>query len=389
MTVTARPVESTGAPSHPPGRHRRHRPWHLAGLAGALAAAVLLVVLPQAGPTTSADEPGRLRTVAEVWPAAEITEVPANLADGPAYSPVLFLDGGTSVGTAPSPDGTALRLVVRAADGSVRELRRLPLGATPQFGGFTANGDTLAWSESVADEDGRGRTEMWAAGWVDDAEPRRLTTDTGDVVFFNSQYDMVINEGSLYWVAVAPGTEPATELRSVPLAGGEVTVRTDPGAWALSRWPTMVSAGSGETGPIRIRDVVERRITDVPAGPTELVTCGPTWCRVLVLAADGPGRIDLMRPDGTDRRRIGDGSVTASTIDVAVLDRFEVLSLSSAPTSLTNSQQLIIYDLQLDEAIVVSDDVGMVLCRGGVLWWSVGDDSAASWQVLDLRSLTD
>lgn len=387
MTVTARPVESTGTPSQPAGRHRRPRPWHLAGLAAALAAAVLLVALPQAGPT-SPDEPDRLRTLTEVWPDAAIVELSANLPDGPAYSPVLFLDGGASVGTSPSPDGTSLRLVVRT-DTAVRELRRLPLSATPQYGGFTVDGPTLAWSESVADADGQGRTEMWAAEWAGDDAARRLTADTGDVVFFNSQYDMVINDGRLHWVAVAPDPEPATELRSVPLAGGAVDVRTDPGAWALSAWPMMVSAGSGETGPIRVRDLEQRRITNVPAGPTELVTCGPSWCRVLVLAADGPGRIDLMRPDGTDRRRIGDGTVTASTIDVAVLDRFEVLSLSAAPNALTNAQQLIVYDLQRDEAVVVADEVGIVLCRGGVLWWSVGDNETTSWQVLDLRTLLD
>lgn len=383
MTVTARPVEPTRAPNQQPGRHRRPRPWHLAGLAAAVAAALLLIGLPQAGPTQSS-EPDRLRTVAEVWPAAEIAEMSANLPDGPAYSPMLFLDTTTSIGTSPSPDGVALRLVIRSGD-AVRELRRLPLASTPQFGGFTTDGSTLAWSESVADADGRGSTELWAAEW-DGTGPRRLTSDTGDVVFFNSQYDMVINEDQLYWVAVAPDPEPATELRSVPLTGGEVTVRTDPGAWALSAWPKMVSAGSGETGPIRIRDLAQRRITDVPAGPTELVTCGPTWCRVLVLAADGPGRIDLMRPDGTDRRRVGDGTVTASTIDVAVLDRFEVLSLSSA-NAFTNAQQLIVYDLQLDEAVVVADGVGMVLCRGGMLWWSVGDNETTAWHQLDLRTL--
>ncbi|MFV2017655.1 hypothetical protein [Micromonospora sp. LOL_023] len=386
MTVTVSPVESTGAPAQPPGRHRRGRPWHLVGLAAALAATVLLVGLPPAGPTSS-EQPDRLRTVAEVWPDAQITDLPANLPDGPAYSPMLFLDSTTSVGTSPSPDGTMLRLVQRSGD-TVRELRRLPLAATPQFGGFTTNGAVLAWSESVADTDGQGRTELWTARW-DAPEPRQLTADTGDVVFFNSQYDMVINDGNLYWVAVAPDPEPATELRSVPLAGGEVTVRTDPGAWALSAWPKMVSAGSGETGPIRVRDLAERRYVDVPAGPTELVTCGPSWCRVLVLAADGPGRIDLMRPDGTDRRRVGDGTVTASTIDVAVLDRFEVLSLSAEPNGFSNSQQLIIYDLQLDEALVVADGVGMVLCRGGTLWWSVGDNETISWQHLDLRTLLD
>jgi hypothetical protein len=71
-----------------------------------------------------------------------------------------------------------------------------------------------------------------------------------------------------------------------------------------------------------------------------------------------------------------------------VLDRFEVLSLSSA-NAFTNAQQLIIYDLQLDEAVVVADGVGMVLCRGGMLWWSVGDNETTAWHQLDLRTLLD
>jgi hypothetical protein len=128
-------------------------------------------------------------------------------------------------------------------------------------------------------------------------------------------------------------------------------------------------------------------VIDVDAAGTELVTCSPVWCRVLVLAGSGPARIDLMRPDGADRRRVAGGEATASLIDVAVLDRFEVLSLSDAQRVATNSQRLLLYDVRRDRTIVVADWVGMVLCRGGVLWWSTGDNETTAWHTLDLRTL--
>jgi hypothetical protein len=30
----------------------------------------------------------------------------------------------------------------------------------------------------------------------------------------------------------------------------------------------------------------------------------------------------------------------------------------------------------------------MALCRGGVLWWSTGNNEATVWHTLDLRSLS-
>ena len=58
----------------------------------------------------------------------------------------------------------------------------------------------------------------------------------------------------------------------------------------------------------------------------ELTTCGPVWCRVLVMNGDGLARIDVMRPDGSARQRIAGRRPRAALPDVAVLDRFEILS---------------------------------------------------------------
>jgi hypothetical protein len=349
-------------------------------LAAALAAAGTLLALSPSGSEPAG--PAQIRTVDQVWPDAKRADIPGVLPDGAPYSPAYLVDAGTSVGTATDPGGRVLRLVLRDAAGVVRELRRLPVEGSPQYSGFTRAGDELAWAESVTTDDGAARTEMWIAN-VTGGAPRKITGDTGDVVFFNSQYDMVIDAGRLYWVAVAPRQEQVTEVRSAPLAGGEVTVRTEPGAWALSAWPWLVSAGSGQSGPVELRDLGTGTVTTVAATAAELVTCSPAWCRVLVLAGNGPARIDLVRPDGADRRPIADGAATASVIDVALLDRFEVVSQG---TDLT-TQRLLLHDLRSKETTVVADNAGMVLSRGGLLWWSTGDTQTAEWHTLDLRSL--
>jgi hypothetical protein len=384
MTVLAgRPV----VPAPRPGRRpARRRVAGLAGLAVALAAAgTLLALSPDPKQPAGPQSP---RTVPQVWPGAERADLPGGLPDGAMYSPVYFLDAKASLGTAPDPAGTTQRLVLRGADGSVRELRRLPVDGTPQFGGFVRAGDEVAWAESVSGADGTARTRMWVANVASGAAPRLLTEDTGDVVLFNSQYDMVIAGDRLYWVAVSPQGDTATEVRSVPLAGGAVSVREEPGAWALSAWPWLVSAGSGQTGPVQLRNMDTGQVTTVGAAPTELATCGPAWCRVLVLAGDGPSRIDLMRPDGGDRRRVAGGAATASVIDVALLDRFEVLSQSSGDQSAPiSAQQLLLYDLKEKRVVVVADGVGIVQSRGGLLWWSTGNSETTAWHTLDLRTL--
>ncbi|MEH1012003.1 hypothetical protein V6U90_02590 [Micromonospora sp. CPCC 206060] len=381
MTVTTTPTRSAPAP----GRRPR-RLGALVGLAAALAAgAGLLASSPVTAPQPAGPRPPG--AAEQVWPQARRFDLPAGVADGPAYTPGYVLDGGASVGTAASPDGTQLRLLFRAADGATRELRRLPVDRSPQYGGFTRAGDELAWSESTGDEEGRGRTELWTVNLAGGGPARRLTTDTGDLVLFNSQYDLVLNGGRLYWLAVAPDPAPATEVRSVALTGGPVSVRTEPGAWALSAWPWLVSAGSGEYGPVRLRNLEAGTVTEVPAGGNELVTCGPVWCRVLVLAGTGPGRLELMRPDGSDRQRVAGGEATAAVLDVAVQDRFEVLVLADAQRTATGTQQLRLYDLARRQTVTVADGVGMVASRDGMLWWSTGTDATAAWHVLDLRSL--
>jgi hypothetical protein len=376
-------------------RHRqRDTGWR--ALTGQLG---LLVALVMAGVYLSLPPPKRANSAAPVaatagpvalakaWKDAHPSSVRGLLADGMAYAPLLYTDAQTSVGTAPSADGTAVRLLLRVGGGEPKELHRLAATLNPQFTGLTADGNDVVWAESTADAKGQGETRVYRADWRAGTPAVALTGDTGDIVFFNSQYDMVIADGQVHWVSAARTDDPQTELRSIPLAGGKVTVRRIPGAYALSAWPWLVSASSGQAGPVEMFNPQTGAKVRVPAQSTELIGCTPTWCRALVLSATGgPARIDLMRPDGSQRQREAGSTASAAVQDVALLDRFDVLSQgqSSGPSA---RQQLLLYDAKAGRTVEVATDVGIVQARGGVLFWSTGEGAAITWHALDLRTL--
>ncbi|GIE48597.1 hypothetical protein Ani05nite_21310 [Amorphoplanes nipponensis] len=351
----------------------------LAGLGVALAAGAALLVY---APHDPAPAPAARVPLATAWPGAQRAELPGNLRDGPLYHPGLFLDARTSVGTAPSPDGTAERLVLRGADGAVRELRRRPLSTNPDFSAFATAGDDLAWVESA---DG-GATELWTAK-TSGGPARRLTTDTGNAVFFGSQWDLVLAGGRVHWAAAGPGGEPTTEIRSVALTGGAVAVREEPGSWALTAWPWLTDGGGDQAGTTRLRNTETGRDTPVETSGPELITCAPAWCRVLVMNGDGLARIDLMHPDGSARRRIAGGAAGAAVPDVAVLDRFELLSETAPDSDLTGTAGLLVYDIKADRTVDVTPAADGVFCRNGVLWWATGDQDSLAWHTLDLRTV--
>jgi hypothetical protein len=329
-----------------------------------------------------------LPTLAEAWPAARPSDTPGLLADGTAYTPQLYLEPKTSIGSAPTPDKKSVRVLLRAGDAPPRELHRVAADVNPQFAGFVASGDDVVWAESTADSAGHAETRVWKVNWRAGTPATSLTADTGDAVFFNSQFDLVVAGGRVYWAAAARSEQVVTEVRSVPLAGGKVTVRNVPGAYSLSAWPWLVSAGSGQAGPVDLVNLDSGQKVRVPAAQTELVTCSPAWCRVLVLSGSGgPARVDLMRSDGSQRRKVASGQASSSTADVALLDRFEVLSQNGSGTSATSSQQLMLYDAASNKTVAVANGVGVVFARGGLISWSTGDNEALTWHALDLRTL--
>ncbi|GAA3212224.1 hypothetical protein GCM10010532_037370 [Dactylosporangium siamense] len=339
---------------------------------------------PQAGSAASAP------SLTQAWPNATVVDLPGVLPDGAPYTPWLFLDASTSIGVAPTPDGAAQRVVARTADG-VRELHRVAKDRYPNFLGFTGAGDTVFWGESVADP---AETRIWRASVRGAAPTASLTADTGEIVFFNSQYDLLMHDGRLYWAAVGVSAEqPVTEIRSVPMSGGPTTVRPVDGAYQLLVWPWLHSAegtgtGAGQGGPLEVRNLDTGRRITVPASPSEYIGCSPTWCRSIVTTGtDGSTRYDMIRSDGSDRRRVGGSAFSAAVADVALLDRFEpVLQMTgSAPDT---RQRLVLYDLTNARLVTVAENVRQVLARQRVLWWSTGDQQHETWHSLDLGTLT-
>ena len=419
--VAAGSDSSDGSPQAP-GREKPHNRVALIGLVAALAAAAFLILLPQRedpAPTTPAVS------------RAQRAQFAGNLADGPIFTPGLFLDARSAIGTSPSPAGDQLRLVARAADGSFAELRRRPFALIPLFDSFATDGKTVAWVESSTSQgdDGRVATEIWAAD-IGAAKARRLTADTGNFVGYGSAYDLVIAEGAVHWAAAATGTtttasatpggtpsaaapggtttataapggtttsetpgaatgaEPVerTEIRSVPLAGGKVTVTVQDGVWALSAWPWLVDGAGDQTGATTLRNPVTSRDVEVRISGAELATCVPAWCRVMVVAAGGLARIDVMRPDGSDRRQIAGPEATAALTDAALLDRFEVLGRPRPDSDLTGTEALVVHDLAEGTTTELAAEAGTAHARNGVVWWSTGDQDTTVWHTIDLRT---
>ncbi|WP_432842063.1 hypothetical protein [Dactylosporangium sp. CA-092794] len=310
---------------------------------------------------------------------APASAVPGRLADGTRYNPLLYLDLGVSFGSAPTPDGTAERLLRRGA-GGVEELRRLPASGLPQYLGLTVSDGMLYWVEHVLAQDGGGLS-IWRAP-ADGAGPAvRVTGDVGAGVFYDREYDLVVADGRIHWIAVGASPEPVTEVRSVAPDGGPVAVATFEGGYRLTAWPWLVT-DARRGAPVDLVDLTTGRRVGVPKSAAETAACTPVWCRVTGLPGSGVTRVDLMRPDGSQRRRIGPGSVRAATDEVAVLDRFEIVSDSDG-----RAARLMVYDIAAARLYRVADGVSLVFTRGGLLCWSTGEESAAQWHAVDLRAV--
>ncbi|BCJ49529.1 hypothetical protein Asp14428_10040 [Actinoplanes sp. NBRC 14428] len=306
--------------------------------------------------------------------------LPADLADGTAYEPGVFVDARTSAGTARSRDGRTLRLVVRAADGSVRLLRALPSARNPSFQTLTVAGDRFVWFERT---DG-GVLEVWGAA-VAGGPARRITADAGQARFYRSDDDLVFADGRLHWVAAGPGG--ATEVRAVALAGGPVDVRVVPGTWRLLSWPWLVDGIADTRGATTLRNLATGADVAVARPRRGTVGCSPVWCRIVSLDDEGYSRIELMRPGGGDRREVAGGTAATEIVDVAPLDRFEVFVTIGRTAELTGNAELLVHETGTRRTVQVSPDAGSVTYRNGVLWWSTGSQESFVRHTLDLRTV--
>lgn len=354
------------------------RRWpSLAALAVALAAGAALIT--GGGDTEAPTVPTRTDSLT-AWPDAKRADVPAGLSDGPLFTPSMFLDTTTAVGTAPTPSGAQTRLLLRSPTG-LRELRRVTLADNPQFEAFTATADQIFWAESTAAETS---VRLWTAKRTG-GPARLLTRDTGHAVFYGTQHDLVVADGRLHWTAAAGSA--ATEIRSIPVTGGQVTVRTEPGQWSQSAWPWLVDDGS-TSGEPRLRNPITKRDLPVATSGLEQLTCGPAWCRAMVMGDQTLAAIELVRPDGSDRRRIAGGAAQAAVTDVAILDRFEILAEPRPDSDVTGTAALIVYDITTGRTVDIAPDADGAFSRGGLLWWSTSTpDEEITWHTIDLRTI--
>ncbi len=322
-------------------------------------------------PGPASVSPGRTPATT-AWPLADLATL-----DGLPLRPLLFLDTATVVGVATSNDDRFLRLLLRDADGTVRELRRLDTAANPRFENVTPAGDDVVWTEFTD----AGPPQLWAVHLPDRGQARLLTADVGNAVFYGSEHDLVHQAGRVYWTAGAADGSATTEVRSVALTGGRVQVTREQGEWSMAPWPWLDDGAAGGAAATLLRNTSTGREITVPTAGAEFAACSPSWCRVVVLEGD-ESRIDLMRPDGSERREIARGAARTAVPDVAILGRFELLADPGPGTA-----ALLAYDITTGATVEVAAAANDVQCRNGLLWWFSSDVGSTRWHVLDLRTV--
>jgi hypothetical protein len=349
-------------------------------LAVAVALVALLLTLRdplrQPGPGSSP------LVVAPDWAGPKPVDVPGVLAGGDSYVPRLFLNAETSVGVATSVDGT-VRVILTGPAGSVTELRRLPASDNAQVNGFAVGGDTLVWMELVARSGTVPVYTLWRTAWRTGDRPTQVTTNTGEVTFYGLESDVVVAEESATWTAIAPGPSNETEVRAVPLTGGQVSIKRLAGEYALTNPPWAVSVSAGRGSAISLVNLSSDATTTVSTGPSEVATCSPTWCRITVTSDTSLVGIELMHPDGSNRRKVAGSEATPTIADPTLLDRYVPLATDRGDGGVGLS----LYDLETGKTELVTPQAANVQGRNGVLWWSTGAGTTLIWHAVDLRQI--
>lgn len=152
------------------------------------------------------------------------------------------------------------------------------------------------------------------------------------------------------------------------------------GRYSLTAWPWATAAEVEAAGSSRLADLRTGEVRTVRGEGVELVDCTAEWCRVRVLRQSGTARLDLVRPDGSSRRRVGGREVRSAIGDVVLLDRFAVVVDDGRGV-------LALYDTRTDRTADLATGFGTVLARVTFVWWSTGDNSALTWHVVDPGTL--
>jgi hypothetical protein len=372
------------------GGMRRRAAGLVAGLG--LVALLLAQPAPLRHPTTAPVGPpatptgAAALTLKAVWRSANVFALPTAFADGSTYLPQTVLDSTTSIGLATSADALRSSLVVAGPGGQPRVLDSGPVNDGASFDAVTPTADAIYWMHTVNDAEGHAQTSLWTAR-RSGGPSERLSADVGAPLFSGSAYDMQVTGGRLYWLA-GTATTTSTELRSIALAGGRVTVRTLPGAWTMAAWPWLVTAPSATGTPVELLDIDSGARVRVHAPTSKMVTCSLTWCRLIADNAAQTGATELVHPDGTDLRQLGAANAIAFASDVALRQRFEPLMTTLTSANSTTVSRLDLYDIASRRTVLIEPAATNAAAKGDYLWWSTGDNETLAWHALDLRTLS-
>jgi hypothetical protein len=273
-------------------------------------------------------------------------------------------------------------------NGGMRTLYPFPDGGSPTSAlapvavlAWTWSGGTLYWAELSPG----GTTVI-----------RRLVGSTASVIasdpaqmdYANSEFDLQVSGDRIYWASTGSAAtgQNQTEIHSAPVAGGPISRRVLDGVYALTAWPWVTTTDNGtgtgrvHTGPIDLLNLQTGVRRTVAATDAQQLRCTPVWCRVTTAVAGGSLQTFAMQhPDGTASRRIGSGSLSPMDLDVALLDRFEVLGPATS-----GLHQLWLVDLSASRMVLLDEStVDTVAGRDNGLWWLTGQ----TWHILDLTQL--
>jgi hypothetical protein len=367
------------------------RSWlSLAGLASSVLAVAVALAVPMptmtVPPAAAANGavPTRLR---DAWPSASTVTLDAVLSGGMSFEPRLVVDATTVVGLATTADQSVTQLLVWTKDRPVRVLQTMRAPDARTVVAVVVSGGQVYWLESGPDSQGRGTTWVWRAGLFAGAG-QLLNSSVSLPAFSDSQYDLELADGWLYWAGYLP--QGRGEIRSVSVDGGPVRVRSFERLYGLTAWPWATSSAGGVAGDVDLVNLVTGEHRTVHASADQFLSCTPTWCRVTTPTNNNTDiTVVLEHPDGSHVVGFSNHDLAPVNTDVALLDRFELLESQGNAGLATPTHRLWLHDLSRDRDVLVEDSAtGTVSSRDGFLWWSTGDNEAIVWHLLDLRTLS-
>jgi hypothetical protein len=359
----------------------------LAALTAAVAACIAVTVVGAPPTAPAAADPG---TLAGAWPHATPFDMPG-FVSGDAYQPLAVTGRHQSIGTATSPDGTTVSLVLLDTEPTPAAVRVVQAGLAARrvsFDAFAATAADIYFMRSTADAHGYGHESLWRLPRTG-ATPTLMTGDAGDLSVQGSVNDLQIAAGTLRWIATDP-TDPArTQLRAIPLSGGPVHARALDGRYQLTTYPMMFSGQADDPPTPTLTDSMTGTITTVHTAAQAATFCDPTWCVMQTSDDSGANEVQLAHPDGTGLRHLGDADTSLVTADPTLAGRYVALTEQSPAMAAAPSPtaELWLYDTRTRRSVEITGAASKTFGAGGWLWWSTGDNQTLTWHALDLTTL--